>query len=735
MESIFTTLHYGKEQTWGTTATCTYQKLRFTGESFARKLKRAISTEIKKDRQVADIITIDADVDGGFNFELSYESFEDLLEGALWDAWSDEVSISAKGIGISTSGTITAATGATFGSANFYSLEAGNFIKLDGSSDDDNNGYYQILTKPSNSLITVTPTPNSTVASGSDTITLNGTYLRNGVNKYSYTFVREHGKPFGDKQFFTFTGCVSDTFALNIDVASVLKGNFGFLGKDVFLTQALSAVSASNETTSTKIVNTTGNIAELKEDNAESSGCFINSLNVTINNNARGRKVIGSLGNCGIGIGMCNVAGTISAFFRNSDLYDKYLNGTETSLSFQVVDNVNNVYLVDIPRIKLASNKINIGGVDQSVMQNIDFQGLIDNDFGYTIQISRFSGDGPGPPSVVYLTEISLTGPSSVNTDTLSTVFTLTSQYGPGSAGNVTEDTIFSLASDSSGTAVFYSDSGGANVITELTISNGTSTATFYYTDSVGGTPTITATRTSGMSLGADTLQITIKPGVATRSLLHFDGSNGSSVFEDETSKAWAATADAKLDTSLKVFGTASGAFDGTGDYVSTTDMTGMHFGAGAFTIDFRIRLGTPQPLYHDLFQIGGLLTDNFIAFEFLPGFLPAGSLGYTMNGNGSPISSGGNTAFGMYNDTWYHFALVREALGDIKLYRNGVLKMTVSSAQVAAYTFDFTEGIWIGHAPVYNDGKLLGNIDEFRISNIARWTEDFTPPLEEYVI
>jgi len=109
-----------------------------------------------------------------------------------------------------------------------------------------------------------------------------------------------------------------------------------------------------------------------------------------------------------------------------------------------------------------------------------------------------------------------LTGPATATAGAVSTVFTLTSRDADGDAFNVTSDTVFSLSSNSSGTATFYRDAGGTTVIPEVTISNGSSSATFYYKDSNSGTPTVTATRTSGMDLGSDTLQITVSLSTTT---------------------------------------------------------------------------------------------------------------------------------------------------------------------------------------------------------------------------
>jgi hypothetical protein len=58
-------------------------------------------------------------------------------------------------------------------------------------------------------------------------------------------------------------------------------------------------------------------------------------------------------------------------------------------------------------------------------------------------------------------------------------------------AFNATANTVVALSSTSGG-GTFLSGADGATVITNVTISSGTSTATFYYRDSVAGNPTIT---------------------------------------------------------------------------------------------------------------------------------------------------------------------------------------------------------------------------------------------------
>ena len=78
--------------------------------------------------------------------------------------------------------------------------------------------------------------------------------------------------------------------------------------------------------------------------------------------------------------------------------------------------------------------------------------------------------------------------------------------------------------------------------------------------------------------------------------------------------------------------------------------------------------------------------------------------------------------------NTWQHVALVGEQK-TIKLYVNGSLVGTYSGS----YNFANYSEIIGANASAFGSENFQGYIDEFRISNIARWTENFTPPMKPY--
>jgi hypothetical protein len=77
-----------------------------------------------------------------------------------------------------------------------------------------------------------------------------------------------------------------------------------------------------------------------------------------------------------------------------------------------------------------------------------------------------------------------------------------------------------------------------------------------------------------------------------------------------------------------------------------------------------------------------------------------------------------------LFRSIWYHVALVRSS-NAIKFYVNGTDITTGTPSDSSSYSGAFA----IGGEPSSGGGYFAGNIDEFAISDIARWTSNFTPP------
>lgn len=78
----------------------------------------------------------------------------------------------------------------------------------------------------------------------------------------------------------------------------------------------------------------------------------------------------------------------------------------------------------------------------------------------------------------------------------------------------------------------------------------------------------------------------------------------------------------------------------------------------------------------------------------------------------------------------WVHWAFVRHGT-EFKSYKNGKLFYSATITEPIAYSPQ--SQLAIGQWKQSNPDAFKGHIDEFRISNIARWTADFTPPDQPY--
>ena len=81
--------------------------------------------------------------------------------------------------------------------------------------------------------------------------------------------------------------------------------------------------------------------------------------------------------------------------------------------------------------------------------------------------------------------------------------------------------------------------------------------------------------------------------------------------------------------------------------------------------------------------------------------------------------------------NAWEHIAVVKKD-ATIYAFENGVLYATIATSG----TITMTDVLTIGYrSTTTNTGGFTGYLDELRISNVARWTSDFTPPDVAYYV
>jgi hypothetical protein len=194
--------------------------------------------------------------------------------------------------------------------------------------------------------------------------------------------------------------------------------------------------------------------------------------------------------------------------------------------------------------------------------------------------------------------------------------------------------------------------------------------------------------------------------------LLHGDGTNGSTSIIDSSPspKTVTAVGNAQISTAQSKFGGASIAFDGTGDYLDVVSSSVFDFGSGNFTIEWWQKIPSTTTRYSILNWKTGDSSINI------------GNGVFQMYVGGG-MNVAGNVAV-TYTTDWQHVAFVRSN-GIVTFYLDGVSKSN-NLANLSAYVFT-PSGIEIGKSAILPN--LNGYIDDLRITTVARYTANFTPP------
>ncbi len=228
-----------------------------------------------------------------------------------------------------------------------------------------------------------------------------------------------------------------------------------------------------------------------------------------------------------------------------------------------------------------------------------------------------------------------------------------------------------------------------------------------------------------GVEIAIDTSAGEPTPDHDTLLLIHSNTTNGSTSFSDSSQFGHTVTprGHSQHKTDQSKFGSTSIYFDGTGDDLVIADNTLWDIEDKSFTVDFWAYNVTGNASvcvaigpwgYGTCLGVGYNNDTNLVCYASSSGgswnILAAFSLGAIPGTN------------------WVHYALVRS--GNVfKGYRNGVEQSTTTSSSSINTS---TGGITIGGEG--DPSQLVtGHLDEIRISRVARWDANFTPPTSAY--
>jgi hypothetical protein len=208
-----------------------------------------------------------------------------------------------------------------------------------------------------------------------------------GVQRRSFSVLRHFtDQVAADKPYHLFTGCECNTFNLNVPADGIVTGAFGMIGQNETLNQDLSALGTPTFTdpTTTEVFDSfTGTVKE-----GGVTIAIISEIVLSLSNGIATRYAVGSDETLEPSIGKSNLTGSITAYFENADLIEKFLDETPSSLEFSLVDAAGNSYTFLIPKIKYTGGQPDATGED-SIPLSMPFQAIFDETEASNIKITR----------------------------------------------------------------------------------------------------------------------------------------------------------------------------------------------------------------------------------------------------------------------------------------------------------------------------------------------------------
>lgn len=372
-------VRYIPEATFGVTPVAGNPlNIRVTGESLNYDITKAMSTEINSTRTISSMIPTGAKASGDLNGEMQYREYDRFMESTLQSTFTV---YGTAGVGTTftadfTATTITASVAPTTTSA-LTNLKKGQWFRL--TTGGVNNGkLFRVSSTvaPTSTVITLDAGTPATVGTSVATCSVQTRRLSHGTTQTSYT-IEKNMTDVG--VFEAFTGMTPSKMAISIQSGNLSTINFSFMGKNAAMTTSTVLPGTPVASYSFDIQSgVTGASCQVWEGGAPLTGTFVKSLSLDYDNALREQDAICSLGSVGIGSGTIALTGSLSIYFADKTLFDKFVANTNTSLAFSTMDGAGNGYVFSLPVVNISSYQITAGGKDADMMADVQFTALRD---------------------------------------------------------------------------------------------------------------------------------------------------------------------------------------------------------------------------------------------------------------------------------------------------------------------------------------------------------------------
>tara|TARA_R110000823_G_scaffold203197_2_gene334056 strand:+ start:2379 stop:3308 length:930 start_codon:yes stop_codon:yes gene_type:complete len=184
-----------------------------------------------------------------------------------------------------------------------------------------------------------------------------GNVLKTGTTRKSF-LVERRFLDLATPEYHRYSGCEFNSLALSVSPNAMVTATWTVVGKDLALaTTAITNSQYNPDVGEVPFDSFTGSITE-----GGTSIATVTSIELTIENGLEPLFAVGSTTTNRPSIGKSRVTGSLTTYFENKSLYEKFINETESEIVLVLKDIDNNQYTIDLPNIKYNSGQPDVSG-------------------------------------------------------------------------------------------------------------------------------------------------------------------------------------------------------------------------------------------------------------------------------------------------------------------------------------------------------------------------------------
>lgn len=364
-----------------------WQELRHTACSIGITKAMVASNEIRDDRMVNDLEHGLIDVSGDIKGELSYGTYDALLEAVAMGTWARKATKTATTISAVASDNSFNDSGNGFITAGF---EVGDEVDVSGFTGNVANNATFVITALTAGKMTIGGSDGDVIvddaAGESVTIVTDAYQVTPSATRRTFSIMRVFSDlgSGSDEKYHVYTGIEFTKLALAEKPDGKLEITFSVIGKSQSTSNtAPSGSTYLDVTTTLAFAGFRGAIYE-----GGSSVSIITEASLELDNGMEPRHVIGSRYSANPTTNKAMVKGSVSSFFESKTIYEKFQDGTDTSIRIDLADAAGNALSFILPRCLYESAPLDVSQEDDIIVQT-PFQTARDSTTGTNIIIRR----------------------------------------------------------------------------------------------------------------------------------------------------------------------------------------------------------------------------------------------------------------------------------------------------------------------------------------------------------